>query len=119
MTGPGWPSDARGWMTLGLFVESNVIIGAMIFNPSLADIDLFKIIAQAIILQGLLQLAAAFYFTATKTGAELAAGAMATLQAQTSSTSGGGASVPDSAKEAAHQVAGAATDEAESIGGKP
>lgn len=85
MTGPGWPADARGWMAIGLFVEVNFIIGAMVFNPELAAVDLFKSLAQAIVLQGFLQLAAAFYFTASKGGTDMAERNQAIVEQQAQS----------------------------------
>lgn len=47
----------------GVFALTVLVIGAMIFNPALAEIDLFKSLAQAIVIQGLIGLVMAFLYT--------------------------------------------------------
>lgn len=68
---PGWP-DTRGWIVLGLFGQCTYIIWLIARYPKLAEMDLFKLIAQGLIIQALIGLALAFFFTATQTGSELA-----------------------------------------------
>ena len=68
---PGWP-DVRGWIMIALFMLTTQIVWMIYFRPNLAEIDLFKTIAQVLVVQALVGLALAFYFTATKTGSELA-----------------------------------------------
>lgn len=48
----------------GLFALTVLVLGMIFVKPDLADNDLFKSLAQAIIIQGLIGLACAFYFTA-------------------------------------------------------
>ena len=48
----------------GLFALTVLVLGMISVKPELADNDLFKSLAQAIIIQGLIGLACAFYFTA-------------------------------------------------------
>lgn len=48
----------------GLFALTLIVLGMIYVKPELADNDLFKSLAQAIIIQGLIGLACAFYFTA-------------------------------------------------------
>ena len=48
----------------GIFSLSLVVLGMVYFKPELADNDLFKMLAQAIVVQGLVGLAMAYYFTA-------------------------------------------------------
>ncbi len=67
---PGWP-DTRGWIVLGLFSQCTLIIYLIASQPKLAELDLFKLIAQGLIIQALIGLALAYFFTATQTGSEL------------------------------------------------
>lgn len=48
----------------GLFALTLLVLAMIYTKPELADNDLFKSLAQAIIIQGLIGLACAFYFTA-------------------------------------------------------
>ena len=48
----------------GSFALTMMVFIMMWLKPELADNDLFKSLAQAIIIQGLIGLACAFYFTA-------------------------------------------------------
>ncbi|MXP24800.1 hypothetical protein GRI39_01905 [Altererythrobacter indicus] len=48
----------------GVFLLSQEILLMIFFKPDLAESDLFKTISQAIVVQGLIGLAMAFYFTA-------------------------------------------------------
>lgn len=48
----------------GIFALSLLVLAMIYTKPELADNDLFKSLAQAIIIQGLIGLAMAFYFTA-------------------------------------------------------
>lgn len=48
----------------GIFILSVMVLAMIYTKPELADNDLFKILAQAIVIQGLIGLAMAFYFTA-------------------------------------------------------
>ncbi|RKF23388.1 hypothetical protein D6851_02645 [Altericroceibacterium spongiae] len=63
----GWALDklrARAIAGGGVFLLSQEILLMIFFKPELAESDLFKTIAQAIVVQGLIGLAMAFYFTA-------------------------------------------------------
>lgn len=53
----------------GSFILTLLVFGIMIVRPELADNDLFKSLAQAIVIQGLIGLVMAFLFTG-KQGAE-------------------------------------------------
>ena len=48
----------------GLFALTLLVLGMIYTKPELAESDLFKSLSQAIIIQGLIGLACAFYFTA-------------------------------------------------------
>jgi len=56
-------STARVIAGAGVFVLTLLILAIMVFVPELAKDDLFKMIAQAIIIQGLIGLVMAFLFT--------------------------------------------------------
>lgn len=56
--------DARAIAGAGIFLLTGVILLMVWWKPELAEIDLFKTIAQAIIVQGLIGLAMAYLFTA-------------------------------------------------------
>lgn len=60
------PENEREWMVAALYSSTLLIICALIAYPELGKMELFKVLAQAIVLQGFLQLAAAFYFTSSK-----------------------------------------------------
>lgn len=54
---------ARAIAGCGVFVLSLVVLVMIYLRPDLAKDDLFKMLAQAIVVQGLIGLAMAFYFT--------------------------------------------------------
>ncbi len=54
---------SEGLAGAGIFVMTGVVLWLMTLYPSLRDSDLFKVIAQAIVVQGLIGLAMARWFT--------------------------------------------------------
>ena len=52
----------------GIFILTLAVLGIMVFRPELAENDLFKSLAQAIVIQGLVGLAMAFLFTGQDNG---------------------------------------------------
>lgn len=58
-----WPR-ARTIAGAGVFLLTVLILAMIYDKPELADNDLFKTLAQAIVVQGLVGLAMAFWFTA-------------------------------------------------------
>lgn len=58
--------DARSVAGCGIFVLCIAVLVMIYHNPSLADNDLFKMLAQAIVVQGLIGLAMAYYFTSSQ-----------------------------------------------------
>ena len=54
----------------GSFVLTVFVLLMMLFDPNLADNDLFKSLAQAIVIQGLIGLVMAFLFTGKNGGRE-------------------------------------------------
>lgn len=54
----------------GIFLLAAAVLGIMVWKPELADNDLFKSLAQAIIIQGLIGLVMAFMFTGKNGGSD-------------------------------------------------
>ena len=54
---------SEGLAGAGIFVMTGVILALLTLYPSLRSDDLFKVIAQAIVVQGLIGLAMARWFT--------------------------------------------------------
>lgn len=52
----------------GIFALTLIVLIMLYLRPDLADNDLFKTLAQAIVVQGLVGLAMAYYFTAKPRG---------------------------------------------------
>jgi hypothetical protein len=60
-----WPTE-RGWVTIGMFALLVGLLGMARANPQLWDIEVFKVIIQAVFLTGLLNMILAFHFAANK-----------------------------------------------------
>lgn len=58
--------DSRGWFSFGLFVLTIGIFAMLAYAPSLKDNQLFATLAQAVIITGLINMAAGFHFGASK-----------------------------------------------------
>jgi hypothetical protein len=54
----------------GMFALVLIVLAMILIHPELADNDLFKSIAQAIVIQGLIGLVVASLFTSTNRGGE-------------------------------------------------
>ncbi len=65
MTGPGWPSE-RQWVTIGMFALLAALLGMAASDPKLWEVEVFKVIIQAVALTGLLNMILAFHFAANK-----------------------------------------------------
>lgn len=59
------PND-QGWFSVGLYGLTVLVLVLMATVPGLRQDDLFKTLAQAIVMTGLINLAASFYFGASK-----------------------------------------------------
>jgi len=55
---------ARTIAGAGIFFQSTMVFAMIYFKPELAKDDLFKMLAQAVVVQGLIGLAMAYWFTA-------------------------------------------------------
>ena len=54
---------SEGLAGAGIFVMTGIVLAIMVLYPTLRADDLFKVIAQAIVVQGLIGLAMARWFT--------------------------------------------------------
>ena len=54
---------SRGIAGAGIFILTIIVFALIAWKPTLADNDLFKMLAQAIVVQGLVGLAMAHWFT--------------------------------------------------------
>jgi len=59
--------DAHGCFSLGLFLLTVLVFALAAAFPELRHDDLFKTLAQAVVITGLINMAASFYFGASKT----------------------------------------------------
>lgn len=64
--GPGWPNE-RGWVTLGIFTLAGSMLKMAEVHPGLWDIELFKVLIQAVIISAVINMITAFWFAANKT----------------------------------------------------
>lgn len=62
--------DFRGWVAIGLFALSFFVIALLAIKPELAKIELFALLAQAIIVSGLIGGVVAFLYGSSKSSAE-------------------------------------------------
>ncbi len=60
------PPDSRGWFSLGLFGLTTLVLGMLAHDPKLADNHLFATLAQAVVITGLINLAAGYEFGASR-----------------------------------------------------
>lgn len=58
--------DSHGWFSIGLYSLTVLVLLLMAVVPGLRADDLFKMLAQGIVMTGLINLAASFYFGGNK-----------------------------------------------------
>jgi hypothetical protein len=63
------PSE-RGWVTIGLFVLSTLVVALLAINPALANVQLFATIATLVIGAGGLLAAVSYYLGSSKSSAD-------------------------------------------------
>jgi tagatose-1,6-bisphosphate aldolase len=68
---PWWMPDPRGWIGIGVFAMSVMLLWMMKEDPNLRGDEFFQTIATVIITNGLMAVVA-WAFAVTKTGGELA-----------------------------------------------
>lgn len=64
------PPDSRGWVAIALFALSTYVLTLLAFFPALAQITLFSVLAQAIIVSGLIGGVVAFFYASSKSSAD-------------------------------------------------
>lgn len=62
---PGWPSE-RQWVTIWTFLLTLILLAMARANPALWSVEVFKVIVQAVVLTGVLNMILAFHFAANK-----------------------------------------------------
>ena len=105
----------RQWVTIGVYATAWLLLGMGWLNPRLWEVEVFKVIIQAVVLTGLLNMVLAFHFSSNK-GTETARENTGKAFDAIAAAATAGAPVPD-AKAAAQGVADAAQDEADTIKG--
>jgi hypothetical protein len=60
------PPDSRAWFGLGLFALTAAVFALLAHDPRLAENHLFSTLAQAVVITGLINLAAGYEFGASK-----------------------------------------------------
>ena len=91
---PGWPTE-RQWVTISIFVLILVMLGMADANPLLWDIEVFKVIIQAAVLTGLLNMILAFHFSANKSDETKSANTGKAFDAIKAAANAGGEPLPD------------------------
>lgn len=61
----------RQWVTIGLFAFASLLLLMAWGNPALWEVEVFKVIVQAVVLTGMLNMVLAFHFASNK-GSETA-----------------------------------------------
>lgn len=64
-SGPGWPTE-RQWITIALFALIVLLLMMALADPHLWSVEVFKVIIQAVVLTGFLNMVLAFHFAANK-----------------------------------------------------
>ena len=111
-----WPEiGERQWVTIGTFGFAVLLLAMAGTNPALWEVEVFKVIIQAVVLTGLLNMVLAFHFASNKGSETARENTGKAFEAITAAANAG--AVPPDAQAAADQVAAAATDEADKIAG--
>jgi hypothetical protein len=111
---PGWPSERQVVTFINVFLIW-IMLRMARENGTLWDVEVFKVVFQALVLTGFLNMAMAFFFAANKSDEAKAenTGKMADAMKEVAKAST--AAGEDGAARAAVQVADAAADEADFI----
>jgi hypothetical protein len=62
---PGWPTE-RQWVTIGAFGLTAGLLNMAHEDPELWKVEVFKVVIQAVVLTGVLNMIFAFHFAANK-----------------------------------------------------
>lgn len=111
--GPIWPTDFRGWLGFGLFLQSTMLFILIAAIPDIRESQGFLTLASAVIVTGWIGGAAAFAYAAGKRDAEQQEQTKQALSLAQSAVNN--AAPAGGAGDAAQDVAGAAQDRADEI----
>lgn len=112
--GPLWPTDFRGWLGFGLFLQSTMLFALIAAVPDLRESQGFLTLASAVIVTGWIGGAAAFAYAAGKRDAEQQEQTRQALEVAASAVANNAGGAP----AAAASVADAAADRADEIAGR-
>lgn len=110
-----WPQiGERQWVTIGTFAFAVLLLAMAWLNPALWEVEVFKVIIQAVVLTGLLNMVLAFHFASNKGSETARENTGLAFQAITATANANGP--PQAAvDEAAQVVADAAQDKADEV----
>lgn len=112
---PNWPNE-RGWIGIGTFALTIMILWMIKEDPTLRDDEFFKTIATLVIGTGFISGPVAWAYSATKGGSE-AAESNARIAESATGVPEATKPAPKDAIEAAEQVGDAATEAVDNIKG--
>lgn len=67
---PFWWPDARGWIAVAVYSLVIYLVTLIVWDRTLVQNEFFKLIAQGVIIQGLLTTVVSYYYTASKSTAD-------------------------------------------------
>ena len=112
-----WPEiGERQWVTIAIFALAVLLLGMAAANPALWEVEVFKVIIQAVVLTGLLNMVLAFHFASNKGSETARENTGKAFEAITAAANASAA--PADAAQAADQMLDASKDEAAKIKGK-
>lgn len=87
----------RQWVTIGLYVMASSMIWMGYLDRSLWSVELFKVIVQAVVISGFINMVLAFHFAANKSDEDKTQNTRAAFDAitATANASSGGDTPPD------------------------
>lgn len=85
---PGWPTE-RQWVTIWTFCLILILLAMGARNPDLWNVEVFKVIIQAVTLTGALNMILAFHFAANKSDDAKTANTKAAFEAITATANAG------------------------------
>lgn len=116
---PGWlPTDFRGWLGLGLFLQSTFLFTMIAVKTELQESQGFMTLASAVIVTGWIGGAAAFAYAAGKRDAEQQEQTRAAISLARDAVNGANGAGAGDAAEGGRQVADAAVEAADGLENK-
>ncbi len=105
----------RHWVTIGIFMLAVTLLAMAWWTPDLWGVEVFKVIIQAVVLTGLLNMVLAFHFTSNKGSEQARENTGKLADAFKAAANAGNVANADAAAEGATAVADAATEKAHEI----